>query len=131
MGIFGKRTKTKEDVSVETIVEKANKKEVTGTYTRSEIVGLQREAIKDLIKEAVSDVTELIMEDGIDEDTARVYLVLKKYQKPVAKLIDLGYEELYLEIKARWNRIRVESGNSDECRFLVHLMEEIEQNTDD
>ena len=99
MGIFGKRTKTKEDVSVETIVEKANKKEVTGTYTRSEIVGLQREAIKDLIKEAVSDVTELIMEDGIDEDTARVYLVLKKYQKPVAKLIDLGYEELYLEIK--------------------------------
>ena len=40
-------------------------------------------------------------------------------------------DELYLEIKARWNRIRVESGNSDECRFLVHLMEEIEQNTDD
>lgn len=93
MGIFGK--KIKKEVDVET----TEKKEVTGTYTRSELVGLQRETIKDLIKEAVSDLTELVMEDGIDEDTARVYLVLKKYQKPVAKLIDLGYEELYLEIK--------------------------------
>lgn len=96
MGIFGNKTKTmKKEVDVET----TEKKEVTGTYTRSELVGLQRETIKDLIKEAVSDLTELVMEDGIDEDTARVYLVLKKYQKPVAKLIDLGYEELYLEIK--------------------------------
>lgn len=40
-------------------------------------------------------------------------------------------DELYLEIKARWNRKRAESGNSDECSFLVHLMEEIEKNTDD
>ena len=96
MGIFGKRTKTvKEEVNV----EKTEKKEVTGTYTRSELVDLQRNTLKDLFKEAVSDLTELVMEDGIDEDTARVYLVLKKYQKPVAKLIDLGYEELYLEIK--------------------------------
>ena len=96
MGIFGKRTKTvKEEVNV----EKTEKKEVTGTYTRSELVGLQRETIKDLLKEAVSDVTDLLVEQGIDEDMARVYLVLKKYQKPVAKLIDLGYEELYLEIK--------------------------------
>lgn len=99
MGIFGKRTKTNEDVSVVKIVEKANKKEVTGTHTRSELVGLQREAIKDLLKEAASDVTELLVEQGINEDIARVYLVLKKYQEPVAKLIDLSYEELYLEIK--------------------------------
>jgi len=40
-------------------------------------------------------------------------------------------DELYLEIKAHWNRIRAEGGQSDECRFLVHLMEEIERNTDD
>lgn len=96
MGIFGKKTKTvKEEVNV----EETEKKEVTGTYTRSELVGLQRETIKDLFKEAISDLTELVMENGIDEDTARVYLVLKKYQKPVAKLIDLSYEELYLEIR--------------------------------
>lgn len=40
-------------------------------------------------------------------------------------------DELYIEIKARWNRLRAEGGRSDECRFLVHLMEEIEKNTDD
>ena len=96
MGIFGKKYKeVKEDVNV----EKTEKKEVTGTYTRSELVGLQRETVKGLIKEAVSDVTELLVEQGIDEDMARIYLVLKKYQKPFIKLIDLSYEELYLEIK--------------------------------
>lgn len=96
MGIFGKKTKT---VKKAIDADKTEQKEVTGTYTRSEIVGLQREALNDLIKEAISDITELIVEEGIDEDTARVYLVLKKYQKPFAKLIDLSYEELYLEIK--------------------------------
>ena len=40
-------------------------------------------------------------------------------------------DELYIEIKARWNRLRAEGGRSDECSFLVHLMEEIEKNTDD
>lgn len=40
-------------------------------------------------------------------------------------------DELYLEIKARWNRTRVLSDvNPNECAFLVHLMEEIEKNTD-
>lgn len=41
-------------------------------------------------------------------------------------------DELYLEIKARWNRIRgLPDVNPEECAFLVHLMEEIEKNTDD
>ena len=41
-------------------------------------------------------------------------------------------DELYLEIKARWNRIRgLPDANHEECAFLVHLMEEIEKNTDD
>lgn len=41
-------------------------------------------------------------------------------------------DELYLEIKSRWNRIRaLPDANPDECAFLVHLMEEIEKNTDD
>lgn len=41
-------------------------------------------------------------------------------------------DELYLEIKSRWNRIRaLPDANPEECAFLVHLMEEIEKNTDD
>ena len=39
-------------------------------------------------------------------------------------------DDLYLEIKARWNRIRaLPDANPDECTFLVHLMEEIEKCT--
>jgi hypothetical protein len=40
-------------------------------------------------------------------------------------------DELYIEIKTRWNRLRAEGGNPDECSFLIHLMEAIEKNTDD
>ena len=40
-------------------------------------------------------------------------------------------DDLYLEIKARWNRIRaLPDTDTDECAFLVHLMEEIEKCTD-
>lgn len=41
-------------------------------------------------------------------------------------------DELYLEIKSRWNKIRaLPDASPEECAFLVHLMEEIEKNTDD
>lgn len=41
-------------------------------------------------------------------------------------------DEMYLEIKRRWNQIRaLPYSSSEECRFLVHLMETIEQNTED
>ena len=41
-------------------------------------------------------------------------------------------DELYLEVKSRWNRIRgLQDANLEECAFLVHLIEDIENNTDD
>lgn len=55
----------------------------------------------------------------------------KNISKTPIENTKIWIDELYLEIKARWNRIRAKSGHSDECRFLVHLMEEIEKNTDD
>lgn len=41
-------------------------------------------------------------------------------------------DELYLEIRDHRNRKRAERAeNADECRFLNHLMEEIEKNSDE
>ena len=77
-------------------VEKAKEKV---TSTRKQLLDERRGVFKEVIAELKSDITELVVDEGIDEDTARVYLILKKYEKPVIKLIDSYYNELYLEIK--------------------------------
>ena len=98
MGIFGKKIEKKygETEANAAEVEKAKEK---ATSTRKQLLDERRGVFKEVIAELKSDITELVVDEGIDEDTARVYLILKKYEKPVIKLIDSYYNELYLEIK--------------------------------
>lgn len=98
MGIFGKKIEKKygETEANAAEVEKAKEKV---TSTRKQLLDERRGVFKEVIAELKSDITELVVDEGIDEDTARVYLILKKYEKPVIKLIDSYYNELYLEIK--------------------------------
>ena len=97
MGIFGKKTKTiKKEADVEK-VEKTVEKKAT---TRRQILEEQRKTLSDLISDATHDLKcYLVTEGEVDEDMAKAYLVIKEYIKPIKKLIDLSYEEMYLEIE--------------------------------
>lgn len=35
-------------------------------------------------------------------------------------------DQIYLEIKAKWNELRLAGADPDVLKFLVHLMDEIE-----
>ena len=98
MGIFGKRTKTvKEEVNVEKTETKSVEKKAK---TRRQILDEQRKTLGNLIGDVTHDLTCYFVTEGeVDESTAKAYLVIKEYIKPIKKLIDLGYEEIYLEIE--------------------------------
>lgn len=89
------------------------------------------ETVKELVSSILLECQKYALKDGIDPlfviKTVGVALADLAEKKPNMEWID----ELYLEVKSKWNKIRaLPDANPDERAFLVHLMEKIEKNTD-